>query len=489
MLPFLRKLFGFSSDTSTPEETVHINQEIYKKSVELSERNKTLLLLRKIDEIILSSVTDNYEIARKVASLLIIEAGFQIAAIFQYDKKDSMLRRLSIYEESKVYENSVNNSAEQFYVTEISISETDNMIVQSIKERMPKSTNTLQNSLFVRDGTSKSQIMQEQTGIKSVFIYPLVVRDRTIGSMAIALLDEEQNVSEYTRDLLERLVQVIGIALDNASLYTELQDANEKLKSLDRLKDEFVSLASHELKTPMTSVKSYLWMIIKGEAGEINEKQRAYLERAYSSTDRLIKLVSDMLNISRIESGRITLELQKVNMLSLVQEVLAEVAPRASESGIKVEIAASDLMPEVLADSDKIKEVLINLIGNSIKFVPSNGNITVSFSQKDGYLETTVSDNGSGISKDNIDKLFQKFSMLPESYSGNKNASGSGLGLYISKSIVELHNGRMWVTSQGEGMGASFTFSLPIFKDDDIEKVGGSKEGGSEKVGIIHTQL
>jgi signal transduction histidine kinase len=492
MLPIIKKLFGndVSKEAVTPQDVDHINQEVYKKSVEISERNKTLLLLRKIDEIILSSVTNQIEIARKVTYLLVTETDFQIASIFKFDKNKEALDRLASYEARPFFETNIKSASDQFYLTQIPLSDTNNIIVESIRSKMPKSANTLQNSLFTAQGISNDQNIQGKTGIKSVFAYPLIVRDQLIGSMVIALGVEEQNISEYTKDLLDRLVQVIGIAMDNASLYNDLQDANNKLKELDKLKDEFVYLASHELRTPMTAIKSYLWLALKGDAGVLNETQKLYIDRAYVSTNRLIKLVNDMLNISRIESGRITIEVQKVDIYKLVQEIVDEVKPRAKELGINVVISPSPTLPPVLADPDKIKEVLINLIGNSLKFTPKDGSITVSFAENNGMVEVKVNDTGAGIESENIPKLFQKFSMIAESYSNNRNASGTGLGLYISRSIIELHHGKIWATSGGIGKGSQFIFTLKVFKDEDQMKIiENNKDDSPEPIGIVHSQI
>jgi signal transduction histidine kinase len=492
MLPILKKLFGNydSKETIAPEDASHINQEIYKKSVEISERNKTLLLLRKIDEIILSSVTSQIEIARKVTYLLVTETDFQIACIFKFDKKNEILERLASYEARPFFETNLKSATDQFYLTQIPLSDINNIIVESIRSKMPKSANKLQNSLFSSQGISNDQNIQGKAGIKSVFAYPLIVRDQLIGSMVIALNTEEQNISEYTKDLLDRLVQVIGIAMDNASLYNDLQNANNKLKELDKLKDEFVYLASHELRTPMTAIKSYLWLALKGDAGVLNDTQKLYIDRAYVSTNRLIKLVNDMLNISRIESGRITIEVQKVDIYELVQEVVAEVKPRAVELGINILVSPHSPLAPVLADPDKIKEVLINLIGNSLKFTPKDGKITVSFEESNGMVEVGVSDTGAGIALENIPKLFQKFSMISESYSNNKNASGTGLGLYISRSIIELHHGKIWATSDGIGKGSQFRFTLKVFNDEDQKKIiENNKDDSRNSVGLVHTQI
>ena len=205
-----------------------------------------------------------------------------------------------------------------------------------------------------------------------------------IGAMVFCLSYEEHELLEYQRNLIGRLGESIGIAMDNALLYDQVQEANEKLKQanvklkeLDKLKNEFVSVASHELRTPMTAIKSYLWMALNDKGGPLNEKQRYYIERGYKSVDRLVRLVNDMLNISRIESGRITIVFQSVNLMTLTQEVIDEVLPRAGELGVSVNMQKNESLPPVMADPDKIKEVLFNLIGNSLKFTPRGGSITI----------------------------------------------------------------------------------------------------------------
>lgn len=234
---------------------------------------------------------------------------------------------------------------------------------------------------------------------------------------------------------------------------------------MDKLKDEFLSLASHELRTPMTAIKSYLWMVLQGEGGKITEKQASYLNKAYNSTSHLIVLVNDMLDVSRIESGRVTLNLSPTKLDQLVDDAVAEITPRATELEIEiVVIPFPSLLPSVLGDFDKIKEVLINLIGNSLKFTPKKGKITIGMEQNDGMVETSVTDTGVGIKKEDIPKLFQKFSMVGGSEEKVLNSQGTGLGLYICKSIIEFHGGKIWAKSDGIGKGASFTFSLKIFE-------------------------
>lgn len=480
---FLKVLFGESKKTDSiptgSDELTHINQEMYKKSVELTERNKTLALLQRIDELILSSITHPEEIARLVTSLLVTHIDFQIASIFLYDKEHNLLKRIALSEDEQAISG-------KSYLTEISLSQADNSVIQAINERKLKITPSLGNVILKQDGNETME------NIKSVYTYPLSVRSELIGAMIIGLKEDEQSVTEFRRDLLNRLAETIGIAIDNALLYSEVQAANERLKELDKLKTEFVSLASHELRTPMTAIKSYLWMALQGQGGPLNDQQKYYIDRAYLSVDRLIKLVNDMLNISRIESGRLSINVKSVSLDQLIQQVIEEILPRAQELGVELKLEQPSPLPPVLADPDKIKEVLFNLIGNSLKFTPRGGHISLSLVQKDTLIEITVSDTGAGIAEENLPKLFQKFGIIAESYANEeaKATSGTGLGLYVSKSIIDLHEGKIWATSEGKGKGAQFHFTLKVFNEEDFKKFSEKyKHNMKEGVDLVHTEV
>jgi signal transduction histidine kinase len=308
----------------------------------------------------------------------------------------------------------------------------------------------------------------------------LSVSENKIGVLFLGEKETGEIYSSQDIGIFEILAPELSIAIRNSQAYEEikrfnitlqqevnratkeLKDANEKLKALDKLKDEFVSLASHELRTPMTAIKSYLWMAIAGKGGELTEKQKYYLDRAYTSTDRLIKLVNEMLNVSRIESGRIILEQKEVDINKLTDDVVADVLPRAQELGITLENHHISENIHVYIDENKIKEVFINLIGNSLKFTPKGGKIIISSSKKESTIEVSVTDTGKGLAPQDLSKLFQKFGKVDNDYLTVQNVQGTGLGLYISKAIVELHKGSMWVHSDGLSKGATFTFSLPI---------------------------
>lgn len=459
----------FPSDTvNISSDLEHINQEMYKKNFELAVKNQILSMLQKIDEIILGAVTDTKQIANEVTKLLVEESGFKIASIFIKDPelKDT-LTQLSLLE-SITFRTKLQQKKIQLQpIGKISLILEDKVIIQAVRQRRIRVTNNFYETMLYNLDPKLGQNITEISNIKTSVIFPLFVRGEVIGVMVVCLEEDERDLSEFHGYLLDRLVGVVGIAIDNALLYNEVQATNEKLKAVDKLKDEFVSLASHELKTPMTAIKSYLWMAIAGKGGPLTEKQLYYLERSYKSTDRLIKLVNDMLNISRIESGRLTIVMQEVHLDQLIQEILDEILPRTQEVEVNVVLEPITIPTSVMADPDKIKEVYLNIIGNALKFTPKGGTITISLAEQNGMIATSITDSGIGISQSDLGKLFQKFNLLPGSYRTNQAGQGTGLGLYICKKIIELHGGQIWATSKGENLGSTFAFTLKPYNTQE----------------------
>jgi len=374
-----------------------------------------------------------------------------------------------------------------------SMSETKNAVVKAVKSKKTVTTDEVYDIIRPHLSKKQSGLVKKKIGVKSIVVFPMIVRREIIGAMAIGLDKPFESISAYKKDLLNRLVSTTGIAIDNALLYQKIHEANERLKQLDVLKDEFVSVASHELRTPMTAIKSYLWLALAGKGGKLSEKLKFYLDRSYTSANRLIKLINDMLNVSRIESGRMSFEIQKTEVLVLVEEIIGEVKPRADELGVSIimptpkDVSKMNL-PSVLADPDKIKEILMNLIGNSLKFTPKKGSITISFEKKDSMVTINITDTGEGIEKDDIPKLFQKFSLVRGSYQTNKQSSqGTGLGLYICKMIMKEHGGDIWAISKGRGKGATFGFSLKTYTKADASAL--KKLNLKEGLGIIHSEI
>jgi signal transduction histidine kinase len=240
----------------------------------------------------------------------------------------------------------------------------------------------------------------------------------------------------------------------------ELALANERLKELDRMKSDFVSHVSHELRTPLTAIKGAVDLMLREVAGPLTEKQIHYLSRVKSNTQHLARLINDLLDLSKIESGRIEVKSSCVSLTGLVHEAVEALRPVAAEKIIALEATLREPSILVWADRDKINQVLMNLIGNAIKFTPVQGKVTVSASRNcDESVQVSVLDTGPGVPTDEREKIFAKFYRVAET--NGDNSKGTGLGLAISKALVELHGGKIWVESE-EGRGSTFSFTLPV---------------------------
>lgn len=271
------------------------------------------------------------------------------------------------------------------------------------------------------------------------------------------------------KDLEERNKRLETLTVDNTQVYQKLKtalghlaDANLRLNELDNLKDEFISVTSHELRTPMTAIRSYAWMALHRSSVPLPDNLEKYLIRILLSTERMIKLVNDLLNISRIESGRVEINPESLDLILLCKDIVDEVYySKATDKNIKFAILEQPL-PKVLADPEKLREVLINIAGNALKFSSSGGKITIGFFANGENVEIYVKDEGFGISREDLGRLFQKFGRLDSSFVATASSGGSGLGLYISKKLIELMKGRIWASSPGLGKGTTFTISLPV---------------------------
>ena len=254
----------------------------------------------------------------------------------------------------------------------------------------------------------------------------------------------------------ERLQQ-LSLRLEKSNL--DIADANEKLKGLDKLKTEFLSLASHQLRSPLTAIKGYASMLDEGSFGKLDEKQDQAVKRIYTSAQGLVSIVEDLLNVSKIEQGGMKYEMMPTELAPIIKNLFEEMKIPAESKGISFTMQ-SPRYDKFMANVDptKIKQVFLNLADNSIKYTPQGGKVEISLSREGDNIIFAVKDNGVGISPETKAKLFEKFS---RGEGGRLNTGGSGLGLYLAKQIAIAHKGDVIIESEGLGMGSTFKVILP----------------------------
>lgn len=234
-------------------------------------------------------------------------------------------------------------------------------------------------------------------------------------------------------------------------------------KEVERLKNELISTVSHELRTPLTTMKEFVSIMSDGIAGPLTADQKEYLNMVMSDMNRLARIINDLLDISKLEAGRMELQKRLIDPGLLIKDQLASFRPEAESKKIALSVNLPSKLPQIYIDPDRITQVLVNLIGNALKFTPEGSSVTVKVEESADSIQIQVTDTGVGIAKDNFSKLFDRFQQINRK--PGPGAKGTGLGLAISKSIVELHKGKIWVESE-IGRGSIFVFTLPKIEEE-----------------------
>ncbi len=232
-----------------------------------------------------------------------------------------------------------------------------------------------------------------------------------------------------------------------------------RLKELDRMKSEFISMVSHELRTPLASIMGYTEMLLTEEPGPLTPTQKEFLEISYQSSERLLHIVEELLDVSRVETGRIKLKLETLRMEELVADIVEAMRPAAESKGLSLSLEVRGPIPPLEGDRARLEQVMNNLLSNAIKFTPEGGEVWVRLTREDNQIEVAVADTGIGIAPEEMPRLFGKFFRATSAV--ERRIGGTGLGLFITKSIVELHGGKIWVESE-LGKGSTFYFTLPL---------------------------
>jgi len=282
----------------------------------------------------------------------------------------------------------------------------------------------------------------------------LVVRRRTPGVFA-----------QNTVDLIKTFAAQSALAIQNARLFHEIEDKSRQLEEASQHKSQFLANMSHELRTPLNAILGYTELMADGAYGEPSEKMLGILQRLEANGRHLLGLINDVLDLSKIEAGQLVLELSDYSIQDIAQTVRSTLEPLATDKKLTFKVEMPSELPPGRGDGRRLTQVLINLVGNAIKFTDA-GEVAIKAEANNGSFHVLVRDTGPGISSADQVRLFQEFQQADNAITRKK--GGTGLGLAISKRIIEMHGGRIWVESQ-PGQGSTFAFTLPVVVERQVE--------------------
>jgi signal transduction histidine kinase/HAMP domain-containing protein len=295
-------------------------------------------------------------------------------------------------------------------------------------------------------------------GFRTLLTVPMLRDGVALGSIAVGRV-ERRPFSPKQIALLQTFADQAVIAIENVRLFTELQERTSQLQVASRHKDEFLANMSHELRTPLNAIIGFSEVMIERMFGEINEKQEEYLNDILSSGRHLLSLINDILDLSKIEAGKMELDLADFNLGAAIDNALTLVHERAARRGLTLAQDVDERIGDFRGDERKVKQVLLNLLSNAIKFTPEGGRIDVRAVPKGDVIEISVTDTGVGIAPEDREAVFEEFRQVGTDVA--KKHEGTGLGLALTQRFVELHGGNIWLESE-VGVGSTFTFALPV---------------------------
>ncbi len=295
-----------------------------------------------------------------------------------------------------------------------------------------------------------------EAGTRAVLAIPLLHEERTVGGLVVTRRRPGAFTAEIV-EILKTFATQSALAIQNARLFREIADKSAQLEAASRHKSEFLANMSHELRTPLNAIIGFSEILAEKMFGDINEKQTEYLQDILESGRHLLSLINDILDLSKIEAGRMELEVSDFDLPNAIDNALILVRERANRRGITLAHSVDERLGTIRGDERKVKQVLLNLLSNALKFTPEGGRIDVGAGVHDGVAEIAVTDTGVGIAPEDQEAVFEEFRQVG---TADKKVEGTGLGLALSRKFIELHGGRIWVESE-VGKGSTFRFTLP----------------------------
>jgi signal transduction histidine kinase len=425
-------------------ENVRLFQELETRTRELVQSVGELRALGEVGQAV-SSTLDLETVLTRIVSHAVQLSGTDGGAIYEYDEQSEefLLRATDHMEEELI--NALRGNPPRLG---------DGIVGRAAVSRQPVQ---VPNILEERAYAPRMRQMLERFGFRASLAVPLLREDRIIGGLVV----RRKSTGEFRAEVIELLKTFATqsvLAIQNAQLFREIEDKSKQIEAANRHKSEFLANMSHELRTPLNAIIGFSEVLQEKLFGELNEKQSEYTDDILSSGRHLLSLINEILDLSKVEAGRMELESATFDLPLAIDNARTFVRERATKHGITLDVAVDERLGDFVGDERKIKQILLNLLSNAVKFTPEGGRIGINARKVDGAVEISVRDTGIGISPEDQAKIFEEFRQVGSNYAHK--TEGTGLGLTLAKKFVELHGGRIWVESE-VGRGSTFSFTLP----------------------------
>jgi len=427
-------------------ENVRLFTELQQRTGELTRSVEELTALGEVGRAI-SSTLDLETVLTTIVSRAVELSGAAAGTMFEYDEAIEEFR-------PRASHNAPRELIEIQRAEPVRLGQ--GALGQAAARREPVQVSDIREAPFYSARPRVRDLLVE-SGYRSVLAVPLMVEDRILGALVV-LRREVGEFAQEAVNLLQTFATQSALAIQNARLFTEIEEKGRQLEVANRHKSEFLANMSHELRTPLNAVIGFSEVLLEKMFGEVNTKQEEYLKDIYDSGRHLLSLINDILDLSKVEAGRMELELTRFDLPAAIDNALTLVKGRAANHAIKLTPHVDPRLGEFVADERKLKQVLVNLLSNAVKFTPEGGRVEVRAAPADGGVEIAVTDTGIGIAPEDHEAIFEEFRQVGSDYARKR--EGTGLGLTLTRRFVELHGGRIWVKS-APGEGSTFTFTLP----------------------------
>jgi signal transduction histidine kinase len=434
----------FADQAVIAVENVRLFKELQARTGELTQSVEKLTALGEVSRAV-SSTLDVETVLSTIVSRASQLAGAAGCSIFEYDAAAEQFELRATHNDDTAFVEALRA---------VPLRKGEGLMGRAAEMREP-----IQVADITQPGTYQSSVRDTliRFGYRALLAVPLLREDQIIGSLSFNRKAPGEFPPEVV-DVLKTFATQSALAIQNARLFREIADKSAQLEAASRHKSEFLANMSHELRTPLNAIIGFSEVLSEGMFGEINEKQTEYLQDILESGRHLLSLINDILDLSKIEAGRMELELSDFHLPSAIENALILVRERASRRGIRLGSTIDERLGAVGGDERKVKQVLLNLLSNALKFTPEGGRIDVGARLHDHVAEVSVADTGIGIAPADQEAVFEEFRQVG---AADKKAEGTGLGLALSRKFIELHGGRIWVKSE-LGTGSTFTFTLPV---------------------------